>query len=1022
MRNQDIVNNTPDVKTRSLWPLFLLISLPVIPASFLGLLLFCIFFLGLKWKPIMHFLVANILLVTTFILSKIFHPFGHGIIYSYLYICVYIGVVIYFFLSLIEARRLKNDPALKVIRGQFYKFEYVKTPFEKKKKEKLIKRIENGEEYSTAGAPLGVLDDAVIREGKAEPFDKPMIVRKYYKEANTHTIVTGASGSGKALHEDTLIPTLNGFKLLSEVEVGDMLYDEAGFNCKVLEKFHPFVKKSYDMTFIRVYRGYEERESILACEDHLWEVNNRKTEKTEVKSTRSLYQKLKNDPYLYVLVPLKEGLVCRDSFVLSSLSETFNTCNKILEKGEDVFIENGLSLYGDLRNYYSSLGYFVGFRDITLCISKKAGRLPYFISLHQQKKTAKEEFYCLTVSSPSHLFLCTPHFLPTHNTVSLLSQVKNDIEVGVPVIFIDCKGANDVSYFLAKWAKEHGRKFYHFSKGPLASYKNPYNPKGPASYDPLGSGDYTYKTDMLLGLREWTANNEFFYGKSRDILFSVSFLLDEMKRIKEEGIVDTSALKTIRFEDGNLASFADALTLDGLYRLVTVYNADYAIRAKEGHLAYGEDRTKKTVNDLYKEVNLAKDPTRKKEQMDTYQSNLSGILLSSYGEWMIRRPESPSINLLESTSNGKGDVILFSLAILDDGRFAEYISSMILGNLRLVAGERNRRGAINPVSVYIDEVQNLDIRQLSGILEKSRSAKMGATLSLQTLNQISAGGKYPKEMVDGILDTCSNFLVHSGSGQDTAEYYSKIIGQYEKIKPVSNSNINSGIFAFNFFNRRQANVKEDTVAAYVVPPEKFQTLSKPGSENNYKATAYYITKRCDEKIFAHSSRPVARRVQIVAEKEITGGVPDDALVFMQGQKTIPRKKKRKKSPSLKDPPSSHIALDDGNFTVEKIPSSSQNPKRPSLPQKASQNPPQKKETIKEKKSPRSGKIHEVPKGSVKTHPKPKITAKTRKAIEEYEQALMPPLPLPREDREELPDPHKQMFSPKEMVKAWKNKN
>ena len=47
-------------------------------------------------------------------------------------------------------------------------------------------------------------------------------------------IVEAGGGSGKAIPNSTLIPTINGMKKVGEIKVGDFLYDRKGKPTKVL--------------------------------------------------------------------------------------------------------------------------------------------------------------------------------------------------------------------------------------------------------------------------------------------------------------------------------------------------------------------------------------------------------------------------------------------------------------------------------------------------------------------------------------------------------------------------------------------------------------------------------------------------------------------------------------------------------------------------------------------------------------------------------------------------------------------
>ena len=85
----------------------------------------------------------------------------------------------------------------------------------------------------------------------------------------------------EALHEDEHVVTDSGFKKISEISKGDIIYDSAGKTTIVLDKIDVGVKQLYA---IELRNGV----SIEACENHLWEVRDKFTNKTEIK-TKNLH-------------------------------------------------------------------------------------------------------------------------------------------------------------------------------------------------------------------------------------------------------------------------------------------------------------------------------------------------------------------------------------------------------------------------------------------------------------------------------------------------------------------------------------------------------------------------------------------------------------------------------------------------------------------------------------------------------------------------------------------------------------
>lgn len=92
---------------------------------------------------------------------------------------------------------LSSYPEFKSVKGWTKNFEYSTTILEKIRKEKLKKECEKGEAYREDKAPLGVLDKPVILDNGI--YRRPEVVYKYNDEAEKHSVITGAPGSGKTV-------------------------------------------------------------------------------------------------------------------------------------------------------------------------------------------------------------------------------------------------------------------------------------------------------------------------------------------------------------------------------------------------------------------------------------------------------------------------------------------------------------------------------------------------------------------------------------------------------------------------------------------------------------------------------------------------------------------------------------------------------------------------------------------------------------------------------------------------------
>ena len=401
----------------------------------------------------------------------------------------------------------------------------------------------------------------------------------------------------------------------------------------------------------------------------------------------------------------------------------------------------------------------------------------------------------------------------------MLALIQNDILAGNPVCVIDFKKSPDLIYFLSKWAKENDREFFHFMSGRPGTYKNPYK-DDQATYDPLSTGGATAKADMILNLRTWDTASEVFKKRTQDVLQSLFFLLERTNR---------ADVPEIEWNNGGMAQFVSALDLNNFKKMIEVMAKD----KEAGKLSPGDIRRYNTLVDLYKELS-AKTKSDLKAQIVELLSIARTLIVSNYGDWLATGASPYHIDLMKIATSKDAPIVLFSFNQQEEPEFAQYIGSIVMSDLSRVSALKNAKGDTTPFGVYIDEFQTLDPATVKDNLEKARSSKMYITLSLQSIEQIvSSAANQGEAMANAILDTCANFIFHDGSGFDTAEKMSKIIGKTEKYKYKTTSKPNTSLFKYRLMTVDKAMVSKDIEEDWLIPPSEFQSLSSPKKSNNY---------------------------------------------------------------------------------------------------------------------------------------------------------------------------------------------
>ena len=91
--------------------------------------------------------------------------------------------------------------------------------------------------------------------------------------------------SGKALDINEDIPTVNGFKKMKDIEIGDFVFDEKGEPVEVINTSEIFENHDcYKITF-------EDNNSLIADENHIWSIMTNKTKKLKTMTTKELFNK-----------------------------------------------------------------------------------------------------------------------------------------------------------------------------------------------------------------------------------------------------------------------------------------------------------------------------------------------------------------------------------------------------------------------------------------------------------------------------------------------------------------------------------------------------------------------------------------------------------------------------------------------------------------------------------------------------------------------------------------------------------
>lgn len=263
-------------------------------------------------------------------------------------------------------------------------------------------------------------------------------------------LALAAAASGKALPNSVLLPTPMGSRRVSEIKVGDYLFDRNGKSTKVLGVYPQGKFPIYLITF-------SDGRKVKCSKEHIWAVNYKVNEEYEWKNL-TLEEILKenildeNGNFKFS-IPRAAAVQYEEKefpFEPKEIASLVNSCllKKIPEeykygsiKQRKELLDGFISVFGSteedlitislkdyLRDYLKDIAYSLGcaatIENNSLKIFKNKEKL-YITDITEFNH--EEEMTCFYVDNEEHLFL-TENFIVTHNTKVLTERIRHLIE------------------------------------------------------------------------------------------------------------------------------------------------------------------------------------------------------------------------------------------------------------------------------------------------------------------------------------------------------------------------------------------------------------------------------------------------------------------------------------------------------------------------------------------------------------------------------------------------------------------
>ena len=434
-------------------------------------------------------------------------------------------------------------------------------------------------------------------------------------------------------------------------------------------------------------------------------------------------------------------------------------------------------------------------------------------------------------------------------SVTLLQMMENTAQSGYPMIVLDFKKGQNISYHLSRMAKKYNRKFYHFvndvSKGPLAEYQS--------SYDPLAAKEG--QTDLVLGMRTWDAASEVYKNRQISLLQCIFFLLNNL---------DEKDVPNFPWNEGGISQFVAALKISNLFDLIQAYARKIDTKNPDRNMELKLQSLQEVYNDLIAPKSLLK------EQLDGLSVTMKNLTMSSYSSSLYKGSHGDNhIDLSKMCMDEDGPIVLFQFSPNSEPEFAKYMGSIIVSDIKRAFGYKESIDNKLPCGIFMDEFQTIDIDLIADIVAKVRSAKGFPVLSSQSILQLAANtDSNASYKIDAFIEVINNFIVHNGSSDNEAERFSKILGKTNKTIYKITEDGSGG-----FFKKRKQMVNKSDSLEYRIEPHKFQKLAAPTKANEYRAECYLIQKSTSEYQFAKLGYGIARKTLLTPNSDVLKNVP-----------------------------------------------------------------------------------------------------------------------------------------------------
>lgn len=756
-------------------------------------------------------------------------------------------------------------------RDKWTEIEFRLTPIQIIKKKQNIKAIQNDEKAPTSGRTLGV-----------DKYGEKIIQRE--NEARAHTLVLGASGTGKALALDTPILTTSGIKLMEDIIPGDIVFSQSMKRLEVVGAFDTeYNKPSYVFYF-------NNGESIVSDEEHLWTIST-----GETLTTQEIVSRIESGHTISINAPERRPLLMDNS--------TENHTVDPFIAGSYLQLSSGLHLYGGTQGSYLSAEWLnKGYR----LIQDNRGRyIPDAKSYEKLHNITEKEYFNAPLSVRESFlsgiirtggFLVDPREHDSVHQVFGYENNHNPEMVNVVKQFATSLGENVVSHqnTVLFQASNHYAQNKHMDKRAaysklLETLKNNQkqytitniekttadvkcikvdSPDGLYLAGNLGIPTHNTTTLMLMARDAIKQGHGFLMIDVKggpDVPEFIKAYADRYDRkmfhwsmhdsyLKYNGPAECPAfydpitrgdpsrrkdlILSLRQWDtaSDVYKNATAAYLQTLFNVIRLAPADSDIDTLSDVISLMQNsqalmtRLDTVPHDKRNEdfartrqavLGMIQENNKvQKDAIKTTQQTLQVFSQSIAGPWLGKDPKGDENINLWDIAN-RGDVAVFSLDSSNYPELSQNIANLIIQDLKTASSEFRSSPPGNTLDVFIDEFSAIESDNLVQLVNKCRDANIPVVFSTQTIADMKNVSDTFAEQLNGII---SSFIVHRVNSDTEAKTYAGIFGSEDKAEIMQEVEHTSGLGKIGFgaaTGKGRLTYKED----YIVPFKKFQEQS-----------------------------------------------------------------------------------------------------------------------------------------------------------------------------------------------------